>query len=98
MNTYIELNIQSGLTHPDNTANQSKPWGHRDQGHVQAHTGAQRFATVSVLNDMFPGNGVQRGLRYFLFICIVYYIFFFFSIVWWVCQKCQPNQQQHAYL
>ncbi len=25
---------------------------------------AQRFAMVSGLNDMFPGNGVQRGLRY----------------------------------
>ncbi len=35
-------------------------------GHVQAHTGAQRFATVSGLNDMFPGNGAQRGLRYVL--------------------------------
>ncbi len=33
-------------------------------GHVQVPTGAQRFATVSGLNDMFPGNGVQRGLRY----------------------------------
>ncbi len=30
------------------------------QGYVQAHTGAQRFAMVSGLNDMFPGNGVQR--------------------------------------
>ncbi|ROL40804.1 putative phospholipid-transporting ATPase IM [Anabarilius grahami] len=30
------------------------------QGHVQAQTGAQRFATFSGLNDMFPGNGVQR--------------------------------------
>ncbi len=20
-----------------------------------------------------------------------------FSLVWWVCQKCQPNQQQHKY-
>ncbi len=20
-----------------------------------------------------------------------------FSLVWWVCQKCQPNQQQHLY-
>ncbi len=29
-------------------------------GHVQAHTGAKRFATVSGLNDMFPGNSVQR--------------------------------------
>ncbi len=33
-------------------------------GHVQAHTGAQRFATVSGLNEMCPGNGVQQGLRY----------------------------------
>ncbi len=39
-------------------------------GHIQAHTGAQRFATVSGLNDMFPGNGVQRGLRY-IFSCLV---------------------------
>ncbi len=54
-------------------------------GHIQAHTSAQRFATVSGLNDMFPGNGVQRGLRYT------------FSLVWWVCQKCQSNQQQHVY-
>ncbi len=30
----------------------------------------QRFATVSGLNDMFPGNGVQRGLRY-VFSCLV---------------------------
>ncbi len=20
-----------------------------------------------------------------------------FSLVWWVCKKCQPNQQQHVY-
>ncbi len=40
------------------------------QGHFQAHTGAQCFATVSGLNDMFPGNGVQRGLR-FVFSCLV---------------------------
>ncbi len=20
-----------------------------------------------------------------------------FSLVWWVCQKCKPNQQQHVY-
>ncbi len=33
-------------------------------GHVQAHTVAQHFAMVSGLNDMFPGNGVQWGLRY----------------------------------
>ncbi len=39
-------------------------------GHVQAHTGAQLFATVFGLNDMFPGNGVQRGLRY-VFSCLV---------------------------
>ncbi len=39
-------------------------------GHVQAQTGAQRFATVSGLNDMFSGNGVQRGLRY-VFSCLV---------------------------
>ncbi len=39
-------------------------------GHVQAHTDAQRFATVSGLNDMFPGNGVQRGLRY-VFSCLM---------------------------
>ncbi len=37
-------------------------------GHVQVHTGAQRLATVSGLNDMFPGNGVQR--------------FEMFSLVW----------------
>ncbi len=43
---------------------------HCDQGHVQAHTGAQRFATVSGFNDMFPGNGVERGLRY-VFSCLV---------------------------
>ncbi len=41
-----------------------------NQGHVQAQTGTQRFATVSGLNDMFPGNGVQRGLRY-VFSCLV---------------------------
>ncbi len=40
------------------------------QGHVQAQTAAQRFATVSGLNDMFPENGVQRGLRY-VFSCLV---------------------------
>ncbi len=39
-------------------------------GFVQAHTGAQRFATVSGLNDMFPGNGVQQGLRC-VFSCLV---------------------------
>ncbi len=39
-------------------------------GHIQAHTGAQCFAMVSGLNDMFPGNGVQRGLRY-VFSCLV---------------------------
>ncbi len=40
------------------------------QRHIQAHTGAQRFAKVSGLNDMFPGNGVQQGLRY-VFSCLV---------------------------
>ncbi len=38
---------------------------HRNPRHIQAQTGAQRFAMVSGLNDMFPGNGVQRGLRFF---------------------------------
>ncbi len=42
----------------------------RDWGHVQAQTGAQRFATDSGLNDMFPGNGVQWGLRE-VFSCLV---------------------------
>ncbi|KAA0711534.1 hypothetical protein E1301_Tti006177 [Triplophysa tibetana] len=28
--------------------------------HVQAQTGAQRFATVTRLNVMFPGNSLQR--------------------------------------
>ncbi len=37
-----------------------------DQGQVQVHTCVQRFATVSGLSDMFPGNGVQRSLRCFL--------------------------------
>ncbi len=55
------------------------------QGHVQAQTAAQRFATVSGLNDMFPENGVQRGLRY-VFSCLV-----------GVVKKCQPNQQRHVY-
>ncbi len=36
---------------------------------------------------MFPGNGVQRCATGFEM----------FSLVWWVCQKCQPNQQQHVY-
>ncbi len=39
-------------------------------GHVQAHTVAQRFAMVSGLNETFPGNGVQWGLRY-VFSCLV---------------------------
>ncbi len=39
-------------------------------GHVQAQTDAQCFDMVSGLNDMFPGNGVQRGLRY-VFSCLV---------------------------
>ncbi len=39
-------------------------------GHVQDHTGAQHFAMVSRFNDMFPGNGVQWGLRY-VFSCLV---------------------------
>ncbi len=47
-----------------------KPNWTQEQGHIQAQTGAQRFATVSWLNDMFPGNGVQRGLRY-VFSCLV---------------------------
>ncbi len=38
--------------------------------HVQAQTDAQYFDMVSGLNDMFPGNGVQRGLRY-VFSCLV---------------------------
>ncbi len=42
----------------------------RNVGHIQAHTGSQHFDTVSGLNDMFPGNGVQRGLRY-VFSCLV---------------------------
>ncbi len=41
---------------------------------------AQCFAMFFRLNDMFPGNGVQRGLRY---------VFSYF-----VGKKCQPNQQQ----
>ncbi len=36
---------------------------------ARSGSGAQRFATVSGLNDMFPGN-VQRGLRY-VFSCLV---------------------------
>ncbi len=47
-------------------------------------TPAQRFAKVPGLNDMFPGNGVQR-------------VWDTFSLVWWVCQKCQPNQEQREY-
>ncbi len=39
-------------------------------GHIQARTGAQHFALVSGLNDMFPGNGVQQGLIY-VFSCLV---------------------------
>ncbi len=39
-------------------------------GHLQAHTGAQRLATVSGLNHMFPGSGVLRDLR-FVFSCLV---------------------------
>ncbi len=54
------------------------------QGHVQAQTRAQRFATVSGLKDMFPGNGIQR-------------VWDKFSLVWWLRHKCQPNQEQHAY-
>ncbi len=43
-----------------------------DLGHVQVHTGAQRFATVFGLNDMFTGNSVQRcatgfEIRFLLF-------------------------------
>ncbi len=34
-------------------SNRCRCWATRDQGHGQAHTGAQRFATVSRLNDMF---------------------------------------------
>ncbi len=41
-----------------------------DLGHVQTHTGAQHFVTVSGLNDMFPGNGVQQAFRY-VFSCLV---------------------------
>ncbi len=40
------------------------------QGHVQVHTGAQRFAIVSGLNDMFPLKRVQRGVGY-VFSCLV---------------------------
>ncbi len=53
-----------------------------------------KFTPVHNVLLRFPGwttclletvcNGVQRGLRYV-------------SLVWWVCQKCQPNQQQHVY-
>ncbi len=39
-------------------------------GHLQAHTVAQRLATVSGLNHMFPGSGVLQGLRY-VFSCLV---------------------------
>ncbi len=46
-------------------------------------TRAQRFATVSGLNDMFPGNGVQRGLRY---------VFSFGG-----CVRNVSHQQQHVY-
>lgn len=54
----------------------------RDKGQVQAQTGAQSFASVFGLNDMFPGKGVQRGLCFLLFSG---------------CVKRQPNQQQHVY-
>ena len=53
-------------------------------GYVQVQNGAQRFATVSGLNVMFPGNGVQRGLRY-VFSCLV------------GVSELQSNQQQHVY-
>ncbi len=53
-------------------------------GHIQAQTGAQHFATVSGLNNMFPGNGLQ-------------WVRDMFSLVWWVCQKSQPNLLQHVY-
>ncbi len=43
---------------------------HPIQGQVQAHTSAQRFATVSGLNDVFPGSSVQRSLRQ-VFSCLV---------------------------
>ncbi len=39
-----------------------------DQGQIQAHAGAQRFAMVSGLNDMFPGDGVRQSLRYVIFL------------------------------
>ncbi len=44
----------------------------------------QRFATVSGLNDMFPGNVVQRGSRYGVS-CLV------------GVSKMSSNQQQHVY-
>ncbi len=57
-----------------------------DQGHVQAHTSAQRFAMVSgVERHVSWQRCCKQGLRY-VFSCLV-----------GVCQKCQPNQQQHVY-
>ncbi len=60
---------------------------HGTQCNPGAHsssTGAQHFATVSGLNNMFPGNGLQ-------------WVRDMFSLVWWVCQKSQPNLLQHVY-
>ncbi len=44
----------------------------KNLGHIQAHTGAQCFATVSGLNDMFPGNSVQQSLRNVFYTFIVF--------------------------
>ncbi len=44
--------------------NERDVFSHGNLGHVHAQTGAQRFAMVSGLNDMFPGNGVQWALRH----------------------------------
>ncbi len=54
--------------------------------HVQAQTIAQRFATVSGLNDVFPRNSVQRGFRYvFLFGgCVYTYVY----MHWYIASQC----------
>ncbi len=70
LGTGVSLNVPLVFSGSHSYPIRKNAWS--DQGHIQAHTGAQRFATVSGLNDMFPGNCVQRcamgfEIRFLLF-------------------------------
>ncbi len=57
-------------------------------GHVQAHTSGPTFCY---------GFQVERHVSWKRCAMVCNRVLDTFSLVWWVCQKCQPNQQQNVY-